>query len=112
MDKFKTFIAEFEILAGVLKSRLEGGDRSLHAFVSRSRATAIAFEGIIDAVGSSNPSGLDIGSWLESFDALCSPDPSSDLGQALQSSRTTYADMFVITGVGPGTAAGTGMHTP
>lgn len=108
--KFQTFIAAFEELSAELLKLLEVGDRSLHAFLSRSRASAIAFEGIADAVGSKNPSALDIGSWLEKFDDLCTPDPTDVLGVNLKSTRDAYTGMLVEQGVGPGTAAGTGMH--
>lgn len=108
--KFQTFIEAFEVFMGELLTLLESGDRSLHAFVSRSRASAVAFEGIADAVGTSNPSGLDIGSWLESFRQLCTPDSTISFGENLQNALDTYDEMLVLSSVGEGTAPATGMH--
>ena len=108
--KFPTFIEVFEEFVGELLTLLENGDRSLHAFVSRSRASAVAYEGIADAVGSKNPSALDIGSWLESFRILCTPDSSIPFGENLQNALDTYNEMLVVSTVGEGTSPGTGMH--
>ena len=106
--KFDIFITAFESFAGDLLSLLQAGDTSLHTFVSRARSSSVAFEGIVDTVGSQNPSGLDVGSFLNQFAELCSP------GEPLESDLNTaiaaYNDMFVSEGVGPGTSAGTGMH--
>jgi len=106
--KFDTFINAFEMFSGTLLNLLRAGDTSLHSFVSRARSSSVAFEGVVDAVGSQNPSGLDIGSFLNKFAELCAP------GEPLESSLNTaiasYAAMFVAEGVGPGTSPGTGMH--
>jgi len=106
--KFSVFIEAFENFSDDLLDLLKGGDVSLHSFVSRARASAVSFEGIVDAVGSTNPSGLDIGSWLEQFKTLCSP--GEPLQSDLDTAISTYRDMFVDEAVGPGTSAGTGMH--
>lgn len=108
--KFQVFVEKLESLAAVVLGLLEGGDRSLHAFVSRSRGSSIAFEGVADSSGTSKPSALDIGSWLEKIQALCDPDPVGALGVALLEAKAAYTDMLVEEGVGPGTAQGTGMH--
>jgi Clostripain family len=108
--KFQTFVETLESLASVLLGLLEGGDRSLHAFVSRSRGSSIAFEGVADSLGTNKPSALDIGSWLENFQVLCDPDPAGALGAAVLAATTSYTDMMVEEGVGEGTAQGTGMH--
>lgn len=108
--KFQTFIEAFDEFSGELLTLLESGDRSLHAFVSRSRASALAFEGIADAVGTKNPSALDIGSWLESFRNLCTPDSSIPFGEKLQNALDIYYEMLVVSSVGEGTSPATGMH--
>jgi len=107
-DKFSTFITSFESFASDILSLLQRQDADLHTAVARARSQSVAFEGIVDAVGSQNPSGLDIGSWLYNFQTLCSP--GGDLQVDLETAISTYQDMFVDEGVGPGTSAGTGMH--
>lgn len=107
-SKFDTFVSAFESFSADLLDLLKDGDVSLHTFVSRARAASVAFEGIVDAVGSINPSALDIGSWLSNFKGLCSP--GEPLATDLDLAISAYADMFVDEGVGPGTSAGTGMH--
>jgi hypothetical protein len=88
---FTTFVEALESFSVDLLALLQGGDVSLHSFVSRARASSVAYESIVDAVGSTSPSGLDIGSWLAAFKSLCNP------GEQLQ-----------IDLDGPGTSAGTG----
>jgi Clostripain family len=107
-NKFNTFIGAFESFSADLLAELKAGDVSLHSFVSRARSSAVAFEGIVDAVGSQNPSSLDLGSWLYQFKELCNP--GEPLQDDLDTAITTYEDMFVDQGVGPGTSAGTGIH--
>ncbi|CAB9498210.1 Clostripain family [Seminavis robusta] len=109
-DKFSTFVNAFEDFSKELLRLLQGGDSSLHAYVYRSRASSVAFEGIVDAVGTTKPSALDIGSWMEKLELLCSPSLTGDFGAALQVAKTAYFDMIVLEGVGIGTARGTGMH--
>ena len=103
---FATFVEALEAFSADLLSLLQAGDVSLHSFVSRSRASAVAFDSVVDAGGSTSPSGLDIGSWLETFKSLCNP------GEPLQADLDTainaYKAMFYKQGVGPGTAKGTG----
>jgi len=106
--KFETFISTFESFSADLLSLLQGGDVSLYSFVSRARSAAVSFEGIVDAVGSQNPSALDLGSWMEEFQTLCNP--GDTLGTDLQTALTAYTEMFVEVGVGEGTQPGTGMH--
>ncbi|CAB9524950.1 peptidase C11, clostripain [Seminavis robusta] len=107
-DKFLNFLAAFENFSKDLLSELKTGDSSLHAFVSRARASAVAFEGIVDVVGTLHPSGLDIGSFLEGFKAMCNPN--SVLGGDLDTAIANYDGMFVEVGIGQGTQQGTGMH--
>jgi len=108
-EKFQsTFVDAFNEFSGELLRLLESGDQSLHAFVSRSRASAVAFESIVDSVGTNNPSALDVGSWLRGFQELCAP--GGDLGPFLQNIIDAYDGMMVLQRVGEGTAAGTGMH--
>jgi hypothetical protein len=107
-DRFLTFINSLESLAADLLQRLEAGDVSLHTFISRARNSAVAFESIADMVGSAMPSALDVGSFLDQLETLCSP--GGDLGGWLLSTRVAYQEMFLLTGYGPGTAAATGMH--
>ncbi|CAB9524949.1 peptidase C11, clostripain [Seminavis robusta] len=108
-EAYSTFVAQLEGFAAVLLERIQT-DQTLHAFVSRARASTVAFEGIVDTVGTHQPSAMDIGSFLNAFAQMCNPSESSDLGSALTALRTAYSDMMVAHGVGPGTAAGTGMH--
>ena len=107
-DNFATFITAFESLSADLTSTLKAGDISLHTFISRARAASVAFEGIVDVVGSQWPSGLDIGSFLENFKTLCNP--SGAIGTDLETAINAYNNMFEEVGIGEGTAAGTGMH--
>jgi len=112
LQKYSDFMVTFESFAAELLKLLESGDRSLHAFVSRSRDAANAFEGVVDSAGSSQPSALDLGDWLEQFQTLCAPDPtaSGGLGELLATAKTAYGEMFVERRVGEGTANATGMH--
>jgi hypothetical protein len=105
---FATFVEAFENFSIDLLDLLKGGDVSLHSFVSRARASSVAFECIVDAVGSNSPSGLDIGSWLDAFKTLCNP--GEPLQADLDSATSAYKAMFYKTGYGAGTAAGTGKH--
>lgn len=107
-SRFTQFVEAFEQFSTDLLSTLKQGDVSLHTFVSRARSSAVAFEGIVDVVGSTNPSGLDIGSFLEQFLAICNPGGS--LGADLATAIDAYSNMFVKVGVGAGTSPGTGMH--
>lgn len=107
-DNFATFIAALENLSTDLTSTLKAGDVSLHTFISRARAASVAFEGIVDVVGSQWPSGMDIGSFLENFKALCNP--GGVIGTDLETAINAYNSMFEEIGIGEGTAAGTGMH--
>jgi hypothetical protein len=62
----------------------------------------------MDATGTTEPSGLDIGSFLSNLDTLCQP--GGAIGEALASTIEAYNTMIVNNHVGPGTAGGTGMH--
>ena len=106
--KFVSFIDAFESLSKDLLTTLEGGDISLHTFISRARAASVAFEGIVDVVGTQMPSGLDVGSFLATFQQLCNP--TGTIGTDLQAALNAYDDMFEEVGVGVGTSGGTGMH--
>jgi len=106
--KFGIFVAAWEDLFTKILAKLEAGDASLFAFVSRARANCIAFEGVADTVGSQNPSSVDIGSFLVQFETMCHP--GDVVGVALKTATDAYNAMFVGRGVGEGTAAGTGMH--
>ena len=103
---FETFVAALENFSANLLSQLQGGDVSLHSYVSRSRATSVSFESVVDATGSTSPSGLDIGSWLETFKGLCNP--GELLLVDLDNAINAYNSMFYMRGVGPGTTQGTG----
>lgn len=109
-SRFMDFIASFEQLSVELLAALTSteGDVSLHTFLSRARSSAVAFEGIVDVVGSVNPSGLDIGSFLEQLKVICNP--GGTVGQALDDTINAYDTMFVEVGIGSGTSPGTGMH--
>lgn len=108
LAKFETFLASFETFFGGLLSSLQGGDVTAHSFIARARASAVAFEGILDATGERSPASLDIGSFFTQFNSLCNP--GGDVGTSLQTTRSLYADMFEVAGIGLGTALGTGMH--
>lgn len=108
MDKFPAFVNAFETLCAELLVSMKEGDVALYSFLSRARTSAVAYEGLVDAVGTSNPSGLDIGSFLSQLDRLCNP--TALVGISLKGARKAYGDMFLASGVGPGTSAGTGMH--
>ena len=108
-DGYNNFVAHLEEFSSILLNRIKQ-DQSLHAFVARARSSAVSFEGIVDAVGTSNPSAMDIGSFLSFFASMCNPPITSDLGRTLLDTRNAYNDMMETNGVGPGSAAGTGMH--
>ena len=103
---FATFIEALETFFADLLFLLKSGDVSLHSFVSRSRSSSVAFESVADAGGSTSPSGLDIGSWLESFKSLCNP--GEPLLTDLDTAINAYYSIFYMQGVGPGTFKGTG----
>ena len=105
---FNDFLASYEDFASEALAALQDGDASLHAYISRARASSISFEGVADVDGTKTPSALDIGSFLRELDTLC--DPGGTLGPSLQATKAAYDAMFIKRGVGPGTAAGTGMH--
>jgi len=107
-SKFMRFLASFETFSEDLLTELKAGDVSLHSFISRARSSSVAFEGIVDVVGSINPSGLDIGSFLAQLKNLCNP--SGSLGTDLTSAIANYNAMFLEVGIGAGTSPGTGMH--
>lgn len=105
---FATFIEALESFSIDLLDLLKGGDVSLHSFVSRARASSVAYESIVDAVGSTSPSGLDFGSWLAAFKNLCNP--GEPLQIDLDNAINAYNSMFYKRGVGTGTSAGTGQN--
>lgn len=107
-SKFDIFIAAFENFSANMLSLLKGGDKTLHTQLSRARSQSVAFEGIVDAVGSRNPSAVDIGSFLYQFKTICNP--GGTLQTDLDTAIGVYYDMLVLTRNGPGTAGVTGMH--
>jgi len=107
-ENFGKFIEKLETFSTDLLKELKKGDSSLYTYVGRARSASVAFEGIVDTVGSTNPSGLDLGSFLEEFLLLCNP--GGTLGTDLADAIEFYNNMFVEIGIGAGTSPGTGMH--
>ena len=107
MDLFQVFVTAFEELFELLLGGIQE-DATLHAFVGRARSSSVSFEAVMDATGTTDPSGLDIGSFLSNLDTLCQP--GGAIGTALASAIEAYNAMIVENHIGPGTAAGTGMH--
>lgn len=107
-NKFNVFVSAFEVLCAEILDKLYGNDVSLYSFLSRARASSVVYEGLVDAVGTANPSGLDIGSFMNQLERQCNP--TAQIGLNLKDARDAYAAMFVAEGTGPGTSAGTGMH--
>jgi hypothetical protein len=107
LAKFQTFITAWEAFMDAMLTQMPG-DKSLHTFTSRARSSAVAFEGIVDTVGTQNPSALDIGDFMAKLQTLCTP--GGDVGTTLLAAQQAYEVMMVNQGNGPRTAAGTGMH--
>lgn len=107
-DKYNLFMISFETFVSDLLAVLQAGDKTLNAYVSRARSTAVSFEGVVDVVGSQNPSALDVGSFLQKLATMCNP--GGTLGPHLKAAQDAYDAMFIERAVGPGTAPGTGMH--
>lgn len=87
---------------------IQDGDTPAHTYMSRARSNAVAFEGIVDAVGTKFPSAVDIGSVLTNFKEMCNP--GGNLGIYLDNTRAAYSNMYETVKMGQGTAPGTGMH--
>jgi len=106
LAKYRAFLTTLDILAEEIKTQVETGDGTLHAYISRARDAAVAFEG---AAGTT-PAAVDVGSWLDEFSRLCNPDPNGSFASFIQATKDAYNDMFIERGTGPGTEAATGMH--
>jgi len=107
---FNTFLAAWEALSLEMKSLLDANnDADFFAHLQRARGQSLAFE-TIDETGFRTPSALDIGSFLESLENLCTPVAGSVLKSALNAAQSTYDSMFVLRRNGPGTPDATGMH--
>jgi hypothetical protein len=107
-DKFDIFVVAWENLFIEILDKLYAGDASLYSFLSRARASSVAYEGLVDTVGTANPSSVDIGSFLTELQVQCNP--TAQLGLDLKATREAYADMIIAEGIGVGTSPGTGMH--
>jgi len=104
-SKFEVFRDSLEYLSAELKSLLDANnDPTIYAAVVRARDQALTFFHGFDLAA------VDIGSFLSELSDLCGPAEGSELESLLLSTTSAYQDMFVVQGVGPGTAAGTGMH--
>ena len=110
-DGFNTFLSAWDALSAELQRVLDAGnDPDYFSQLSRARAASIAFESGLDRPGSTTPSALDIGSFIDTFISFCDVDPTSTLHTVLDDAQAAYDAMFIETGVGPGTKAATGMH--
>jgi hypothetical protein len=109
-NAYTAFLTAMEALSLDLKTRLDAAnDPALIKILSRARGQALAFEGFADKQGTLEPSATDIGSFFEEFSTLCNIDPASTLKPLMDNARSAYNAMFVVRGVGPGTASATGM---
>lgn len=106
-DGFVNFLSAFDTFFAKLNETIRD-DKTLQAYVSRARSASVTFETAVDTQRSGEASGLDIGSFLNNFEMMCQP--GHELGLALSAALTAYNGMFVVSSVGPGTAAGTGMN--
>jgi hypothetical protein len=107
---YTEFIASLESLSLDLTSRLDAvNDPALIKILSRARGQTLSFEGYIDFPGALVPSAMDIGQFFEQFNSLCNIDPASSLKTLMANAQSAYDAMFVVRGVGPGTANATGM---
>lgn len=104
---YANFVQKLEAFATELLGVIQGGDTAVHAYLGRARSNAVAFEGIVDAVGTKFPSAVDIGSVLTQFKEMCNP--GGTLGSYLDETRAAYDAMYVTARMGQGTAPGTGM---
>ena len=111
VDRFMPFVQAWEALSAELLAILQAeNDPIFHSQLARARATAVAFDGVLDQ----NPrlksgSELDMGSFLAEFQSLCELDPNSLLAQLVRTATLTYEQMFVAFEIGPGTPPATGM---
>jgi hypothetical protein len=110
LAKFSTFLISWNNLGGVMKSLLVAQDPEFFTQVNRARNQVIAFQSVVDDVGSTKPSAVDIGSYLRVLKTGCVPASGSSLNALLENTIATYDAMFVVRGVGPGTPEATGMH--
>ena len=108
-QKFPAFVQAWENLS-VEMANLFQTDADFNIFLRRARSIAIAFEGSLDGSAGSDPSALDIGSFMSSLRELCSPKTESTFNTLLVEAETTYKSMFVAQRVGEGTPPATGMH--
>jgi len=111
-EGFAGFIQAWEALCAEFIALIEANDDpDWYATLGRARSAAVSFEGNLDNDPSIKVnSAMDIGSFLDTFEAFCNPDPSSQLSLAVDEAQAAYKQMFVVAGVGPGTPTGTGMH--
>eukprot|EP00934_Nitzschia_sp_Nitz4_P004536 Nitzschia sp. Nitz4//scaffold15_size197535//39930//45803//NITZ4_001562-RA/size197535-processed-gene-0.9-mRNA-1//1//CDS//3329537667//4526//frame0 len=110
LSKYTTFLQSWNALAAELNSLLVAEDPQVFIQLNRARQTSIAFEGVFDEAGTSRPSSLDIGHFLQVFTASCVPGESSALSSLLTTALEDYDAMFEVRGNGLGTVDGTGMH--
>jgi hypothetical protein len=109
--KYNIFLSAWNGFFSTLQSILTGqGDPELFTLLNRARTNSIAFETVLDEFGASQPSAVDIGSFLTLFEGQCDPIPGSQVHRMLGVVRYSYQDMFVVSGYGEGTVPATGMH--
>jgi hypothetical protein len=107
---YTEFLAAWEVLASDLTIRLNAtNDPAFVKILSRARSQTLSFDGYVDSPGTRLPSCMDIGQFFVQLNLLCNIDPESSLKESLDAAQSAYNAMFVVRGVGPGTANATGM---
>lgn len=110
LAKFDSFLSSWDSLSSELTTLLLAKDQQIYAQMNRARNQAIAFESVVDEVGTNRPSAVDVGSFLSIFFSACVPTRGSRLDILLNSTQNAYNDMFVERGTGEGTPEATGIH--
>ena len=88
-----------------------GDDADFHASLMRARGNTLSFEGVLDFPSNEISAAMDIGDFFENLFQLCNPDESSELFMLMVNASNAYSEMFVSSGVGPGTTRkASGMH--
>jgi hypothetical protein len=110
LAKYDIFLNSWDALSAELRRLLTRKDPEVYTQMNRARNAAIAFESVVDDVGTNGPSAADIGSFMHIFANGCVPSPGSSLESLLSNAQNAYVAMFLERGVGEGTPEATGMH--
>ena len=110
-SRFDPFILAWEELMAAMTSLLQANnDPDFYGNLHRARGATVSYSGSLDDPADKLKAAMDIGSFLQTFLDFCQPAPNTPFRILVENALSAYNDMFVVTGNGPGSPPGTGMH--